>query len=154
MITEITYQRIPDAEPTKPFKSLRKPLGFVLETDTLECARAEAPGGRPVSPIASYVLANRRLSRDGLVIAPADKLLYQCRIGEKDIVVIERSRVSANPAYWFIALTGHPVQLGDIWVLSFAGGQLTKKSLVLDGSKAVDWTAVIAEQETLSSVSP
>jgi len=127
-VSEITFDRTSDAASGGGLKTVQKFTSFVFDTDQLAVTKSTAFRDHRISSIGRYVITDRKLCCDSRNILPADRILYQCSVDGKDLVVIQDSHVSANPIYWFAALSGHPIQFGGIWVLSIDRDGAVKKS--------------------------
>ena len=136
--------------PSERLETIRKDTSFVVDAGSLTIQELDPSRGHRLAPIARYVISSHRLCIDGRSVFSADRIFYQCNTEGKDLVVIEISHASANPIYWPAALSGHPVQFGEIWILSLDGGALLKKARLMSGSKAEDWSAIVFNRTELS----
>ena len=151
-LSEITLEKNSAAPHERQYKAISKDMDFVIDRRGLEDRGSAAFHDLRASSVARFSIANRELQRDGRSFGAANRLLYQCRVGEIDLVVVERSRASANPVYWFAALSGHPIQFSEIWIYSFDDSGVNRSRRLVAGSRATDWRAVVFENRPNQSI--
>jgi hypothetical protein len=146
VVTEITFAKAADATAKTRLKTLQKQTAIAF--DTVPFAATDRPTFRDseLASIASYSISDRKLVHDGHPILPADRVLFQGVVDGADFVVVQTTHVSISPLNWFAAISGHPIQYGEILALSFPPDGKMRNSPLIAESKAADWRAEVFEQ--------
>jgi len=129
------------------YKTVKKLTRLTLELSAAQATQHETAPGAPVPSTTGYTITDRHLTLGETTPLPADQILAQARIDGVDVVITQRSYVSANPRYWFYALSGHPAQFSEILAVVFDGktartADLTKS---VSQSSASSWSAALFE---------
>ncbi len=145
-VSEVTIERISGVPLTERVNTRTHDTTYTVRLDDLVAtvSAASTPGTR-ATPITRYAIVERQLTLDGHVLASASQLLCQCRVDGQDIVVVERSRNSVNPLFFLAAVSGHPVQYGEVWLYVRDDRRTLRQIRLLTGSSANDWRAKVAE---------
>lgn len=150
VVTEITLDKSPDTPPAHRFKEGRIDTPFALDVRGFMATRTDKAHGAEVSRTSKYFISDRQLRIGDRLRLPADEILTQGSVDGTDVVVTRRSYTSANPLYWFMALSGHPAQFSEIVVVLVNGDNSKTINLTtqLSQSNASNWQAALFAQDT------
>jgi hypothetical protein len=133
-------------------KSTSTTTAYSLESTTLAFRQIEAANGSELPQIGKYMTSARKLvananataTATATALADADEILYQCRIGEIDFVVV---RVESNSFSSFMklisALSGHPIQVSKIVVMTIRDGRVISKKEITHKDSSYHWVAKV-----------
>ena len=91
---------------------------FLVDVDHEEVAVYDSAVGLPLSSVAKYEIKGRRLLVGSQVLCSGTSILAQAKVDRGDIVVLQRGSSSfSSPLKIFKGLSGHPVQIEEIWLI-------------------------------------
>ena len=96
--------------------------------------------GTLLPQLEKYTSQNRKLIGNGIVLANTDEILFQCEIDGVDLVVV---RIEYNsllgPLKLLGALSGHPVQISKIILLTIANNAVASEKEITRKESAYRW---------------
>jgi hypothetical protein len=148
VVTEVTAHAGPGAPMTERVDWKEATRSFVVGAGDLTIIPFEGAHGRGVAPIAKYTIKpatsdQLRLGYGDLCIGDkhlvrAEDILCQCSVDGRDIVVVRKEYNSfSNPLRWLYALSGHPVQVSEIWAIIADKRGVLKMTLLARGTQVV-----------------
>ena len=145
ILTESRSVKNPGTEKPLSYSTQRKDTAFVIELDGLKVSSASNPVGPRLDAAAKFTLVDHQLVYGSKVLNAAENILAQASVDGCDIAVTRRSYLSANPLYWFFALSGHPAQFSEILFVMFDGTKFSTVDLTHRVSQAnvSRWQAVL-----------
>lgn len=81
--------------------------------------------GKPIAQISKYVTKDdRHIWMGAKQLGRADDIFAQAFIGGTDVLIVRREHNALlNPLKFLIAITGHPIQVSEIWVVALVDGK-------------------------------
>jgi len=125
-------------------KRTSEQTSYSLDIESLKLHRIASPGGSELPQIGSYSSQNRQLVKDGQALADADEVLFQCEVGDVDLVLVRDEYNSFfGPINLLAALSGHPVQVSRIVVLSVGHGRVVLAREITRKERSYHWVAKV-----------
>jgi hypothetical protein len=105
---------------------------YSVDLPKLELRKISEARGSELAQLSKYSSSDRQLIADGKVLAAADEVLYQCQVDGMDLVVVRDEYNSFfGPIRLLAALSGHPIQVSRIVILTIVGNtQVSKREIV------------------------
>lgn len=158
VVTELSSRPIPGVPDTERLAIERKETAFFITLEGLRAVPFQGPHGVRVSPITKYSIKKSKSDGAGMgsadlcdgdrPIRPALNLLYQCSLDGKDLVIVRREHNSfSSPIRWLAALSGHPVQVSEIWAIVIDGSNDPKETQLISKPASYKWAAAFFEKE-------
>jgi hypothetical protein len=117
---------------------------YSLESATLAFRQVDMTSGAELPQISKYEVSGRKLVADAIKFAEADEILYQCRVDELDFVVVRVENDSlSSPMKFLSALSGHPVQVSKIVVLTIKNGRVISEKEITQKDSSYHWVAKV-----------
>jgi hypothetical protein len=119
---------------------------FAIDTRTAALRSLDGLIGVELRQISRYRIRDRQLVAGEKALARADEVLFQCRAGGTDLVVVRAEENSlSSPWKLFSACSGHPVQVSVISVLVVEGSTVTGRRVLARQETSYRWTAAVLE---------
>lgn len=119
-------------------------VAYSLESTTLAFRKIETADGAELPQIQKYKVSARKLANNAIALADADEILYQCKIGEIDLIVVRVENNSfSNPMKLLSALSGHPVQVSRIVILTIDNDRVISEKEVTSRDSSYGWAAKV-----------
>lgn len=123
---------------------------YDFNTKTFKLEKSATTKGKALSQTTSFSIKGNGISRHKLYmgdnfIAPAINILYQCRFGQSDIVIVrhEYNYNSINPIKQLSALSGHPVQVSEIIIFLIQDGKILHQNKIIEKDSSYHWKAEV-----------
>lgn len=118
--------------------------GFLFDTGSMKLRKVQTAVGVELPTIARYESRAGKLYSNGTALAEADEVLFQCEVDEVDLVVVRDEYNSfSNPLRILSALSGHPVQVSKIVILTIANGQVEAEKELTRKPSSYGWVVSV-----------
>ena len=156
ILTEITLEKNPGDQPETLYREHRHDTAFVIDAVNFTATKSDGAHGQQIAAISKFAVSDRRLKLGDRPLVSADEILAQGAFAGTDVVVVRHSYNSVDPRYWFMALSGHPAQFSEIFIVLSRGDKLQSLNVTsqLHQSNASRWQAAIFEPNAVKNTRP
>ncbi len=118
---------------------------YLIDIDKLTFKEIESIQGSEIPQINKYTVQNHKLVRT-IALSSSDEILYQCSLGEYDIVIVWDEFISYFGCCKILfALIGHPVQVSKIMILIVSDNQVINWREITRKEDSWGWIVKIYE---------